>query len=94
MWPHGGNNLLDLIVKTKGYINSYPDIVEIIVFDKQYKDISVKDDERMWRAEEEAIDYELSITSPLPKRDVVLKNKNSNRPGWQVCCLLSAWRKL
>ncbi len=49
---------------------------KIIVFDK-YKDISAKDHERMRRAGEMVIDYEFSITSPLPKRDAILKSKRN-----------------
>ncbi len=33
----------------------------------------------MRRAGEVIIDYELSITSSLPKRDVILKSKNKRR---------------
>ena len=78
VWPHGGR-LSDLIASIQGRINRYPDVAEkIIVFDK-YKGISAKDHERMRRAGEVVIDYELSITSLLPKRDVILKSKNNKR---------------
>ena len=43
---------------------------KIIVFDK-YQNVSAKD--------KVPIDYELSITSPLPKRDAIMKSKNNKR---------------
>ena len=72
-----------MIASIQGQINIYPDVAEkIIVFDK-YKDFSAKDHERIRRAGEVVIDYELSITSPLPKRDVILKS-NKRRFGERV----------
>ena len=88
VWPHGGN-LSDLIASIKGRINRYPDVAEkIIVFDK-YKDISAKDHERLRRAGDVVIDYELSITSPLPKRDAILKSKSNKRRLASVLCTFS-----
>ena len=80
LWPHGGN-LSDLIASIQGRINRYPDVAEKIIVSDKYKDISGKDHERMWCAGEVVIDYELSITSPLPKQDVILKSK-SNKWSW------------
>ena len=78
MWPHGGGRS-DVIESIRRRLSRYPHEAEtIIVFDK-YQDISAKDHERMLRAFEVPIDYELSITSPLPKRDVILKSKNNKR---------------
>ena len=52
-------------------LKRYPDAAEkIIVFDK-YQDVSAKD--------QVPIDYELSITGPLPKRDAIMKSKNNKR---------------
>jgi hypothetical protein len=51
---------------------------EIIVFDK-YADVSAKAHEGMLRTGEVIIDYELSITSPLPKRDAILKSKKNDK---------------
>ena len=88
VWPHGGN-LSDLIASIKGRINRYPDVAEkIIVFDK-YKVISAKDHERLRRAGEVVIDYELSITSPLLKRDAILKSKSNKRRLASVLCTFS-----
>ena len=88
VWPHGGN-FSDLIASIQGRIGRYPHSAEkIIVFDK-YKDISAKDHERMRRAGEVVIDYDLSITSPLPKRDAILKSKNNKRRLASVLCTFS-----
>ena len=51
---------------------------KVVVFDK-YKDISAKDHERMRRAGEVFSNYDLSISSLLPKRDAILKSKNNKR---------------
>ena len=63
----------------QGRLSHYPAATEkIVVFDK-YQDVSAKDHERMCQAGDIIIDYELSIASPLPKRDVILKSKNNKR---------------
>jgi len=78
VWPHGGSPT-DLIASIQGRLSHYPFGTEkILVFDK-YHDVSAKDHERMRRAGEVIIDYELSITSSLPKRDAILKSKNNKR---------------
>ena len=66
VWPHGGQPL-DLIASIQARLRQYPDNTEkIVVFDK-YHDVSAKDPERMRRAGEVVIDYDLSISSHLPK---------------------------
>ena len=40
---------------------------------------SAKDHERFRLAGESVIDYELSISSTLPKRDAIMKSKNKKR---------------
>ena len=78
VWPHGGSPS-DVIELIRRRLSRYPHKAEkIIVFDK-YQDVSAKDHERMRRAAEVPIDYELSITSPLPKRDAIMKSKNNKR---------------
>ena len=78
VWPHGGSPS-DLIASIQSHLKRYSnDIDKIIVFDK-YHDISAKDHERMRCAGEVIIDYELSITTSLPKRDAILKSKNNKR---------------
>ena len=76
MWPHGGSPS-DVIESIRRRFSRYPHEAEkIIVFDK-YQDVSAKDHERIRRAAEVPIDYGLSITSPLPKRDAIMKSKNN-----------------
>ena len=76
--PHGGSPS-DVIESTRRRLSRYPHEAEkIIVFDK-YQYISARDHERMRRAAEVPIDYELSITCPLPKRDGITKSKNYQR---------------
>ena len=78
VWLHGGSPF-DVIESIRRRLSRYPhEAKKIIVFDK-YQDVSAKDHERMRRAAEVAIDYELSITSPLPKRDAIMKSKNNKR---------------
>ena len=43
----------------------------------------------MQRAGDIIIDYNLSITSPLPKRDAILKSKNNKRRLASVLCTFS-----
>ena len=78
VWPHGGSPS-DLIASIQGRLNHYPDDTEkILVFDK-YQGVSAKDHERMRRTGDVIIYSDLSITSPLPKRDVILRSKNNKR---------------
>ena len=78
VWPYG-DSPSDVIESIRRRLSRYPHEAEkIIVFDK-YQDVSAKDHERMRRAAEVPIDYELSITSPLPKRDAIMKSKNNKR---------------
>ena len=78
VWPHGGSPL-DLMASIQSHVRRYPNATEkIIVFDK-YHDISAKDHDRMRRAGEVIIHYELSITTSLPKRDTILKIKYNKR---------------
>ena len=65
-WPHGGSHY-DLVASIKECFNNYTDASrKILGFDK-YENISAKDNERMWRACEVGIDYDLSIASHLDR---------------------------
>lgn len=78
VWPHGGAPS-DLISSIKAFLSRYSDDADkIVVFDK-YQGTSAKDHERMRRACEATIDYDLSITSSLPKRDAILKSKTNKQ---------------
>ena len=69
-----------LFENTKQRLSSYhgypPGTEEILVFDR-YDDISSKDHERIRRDGEGSTDYNLTINSPLPNRDAILKNKHN-----------------
>ena len=58
------------------------------MFDK-YEEVSAKDHERTRHAGEVTISYELSITSPLPNRDVILKSKGNKRRLASMLCTFS-----
>jgi len=78
IWPHGGDASI-VIESIKRRLSCYPDGTEkILVFDR-YNDISAKDHERKRRGGEGSTDYNLTISSPLPNRDAILKNKHNKR---------------
>ena len=65
-WPHCGRPS-DLVTSMEERLNNYPDASkESLVFDKN-EDISAKDHERMRRAGDTFIDYDLSITRHLDR---------------------------
>ena len=66
VWHHGGGPS-DLVASTEERSNNYPDAnKKILVFDK-HKDTSTKDHERIQRASEIVIDFDLSIESHLDR---------------------------
>ena len=65
-WRHGGSHY-DLVASIEECFNNYADASrKIHGFDK-YEDISAKDNERMWRASEVVINYDLSVASHLDR---------------------------
>ena len=88
VWPHGGSPF-DLIASIKSRLQNYPRGTEkILVFDK-YQNVSAKDHERLRRSGDIIIDYDLSITSPLPKRDAILKSKKNKQRLASILCTFS-----
>ena len=69
-----------LFEHTKQRLSSYhgypPGTEKILVFDR-HDDIPAKDHERIRRGGEGSTDYNLTINSPLPRRDAILKNKHN-----------------
>ena len=64
--PHGGSHY-DIVASIEECFNNYTDATKRnLGFDK-YDNISAKDNERMWRASEVVIDYDLSISSHLDR---------------------------
>ncbi|KAK3098071.1 hypothetical protein FSP39_015885 [Pinctada imbricata] len=85
VWPFGGKPS-DLVDSIKERLNHYPnESKKVIVFDK-YENVSAKDHERKRRANEVVTNYELSISSKLPKRDAIMKNKINKRQLGSVLC--------
>ena len=79
VWPHGSSPS-DVIESIRcRLIRSPTRLRKSLSSIYKYQDVSAKDHERMRRAAEVPIDYELSITSPLPKRDAIMKSKNNKR---------------
>ena len=62
VWPHGGSSS-DVIESIHRRLSRYPHEAEKIFVFVEYQNVSAKDPERMRRAAEVPIDYELSITS-------------------------------
>lgn len=78
VWPHGGD-ASTLAETMKQRLSRYPvDTEQVLVFDK-YKDVSAKDHERVRRGGEGSTDYNLTVNSPLPKRQAILKNTHNKR---------------
>ena len=78
VWPHAGDALI-LFENAKQRLSNHhgypPGTEKILVFDR-YDDISAKDHDRVRRGGEGSTDYNLTINSPLPSRDAILKNKH------------------
>lgn len=78
VWPHGGTPA-HLIEAMQNRLARYAECADIVcVFDK-YPTVSAKDHERLRRGGDHVIEYDLALTSPLPKRDVVMKCKRNKR---------------
>ena len=78
VWPHGGSPT-DLMGSIQGRLSQYLDDTEIVIVFDKYHDVSAKDHERLRQSGEVVIDYDLSISSPLPKRDAIMKSKGNKR---------------
>ena len=73
VWPHGGDEHI------KRRLSSYSAGTEQVLAFDRYDDLSAKGHERMRCAGKGSIDYNLTANSPLPNRDVILKNKHNKR---------------
>ncbi len=90
VWPHGGD-VSSLVASIETHLKRYPATAErILVFDK-YNGVSAKDHERVRRSGDEQVDYCISVSSKLPKRDTILKNKNNKR---QLSAVMSSFNIL
>ena len=66
MTPHGGSHY-NLVASIEECFNNYTDATRKIPGFDKYENISAKDNERMWRASEVVIDYDLSTASHLDR---------------------------
>lgn len=74
VWPFNGDASV-LVESIKKKLSSLPG-KKVLVFDK-YHAVSAKDHERMRRAGLGSINYDLTINTPLPSRDAIMKNKQN-----------------
>ena len=74
VWPLKGN--ASAIVGSINTRLSHIPGEKVLVFDK-YHDISAKDHERMRRAGLGSINYDLTVNTPLPSREVIMRNKHN-----------------
>ena len=85
VWPSSGT-VSDLAAgmgpRLKGYNTK-----TFVIFDR-YEQVSAKDHERQRRAGESYPEYRLTLTSPLPSRDKVMKNKANG--DWASSCAHTA----
>ena len=79
----GHHQVMWVILKSR-FIN-YGGVETYIIFDR-HDGISAKDHERQRRAGEGSTAYQLTLNSPLPGRDAILKNKNNKRQLTQLLC--------
>ncbi len=77
VWPSAGS-VSDLANSIKDKICQYRSPEVLIIFDR-YDDLSAKDHERVRRAGEGAIDYNVTISSQLPCRDAIMKSKSNKK---------------
>ena len=68
----------ELVAYIEERLSKYPEATKKIVAFDSYQDISVKDRERMRRASQIVIGYDLSIASHLTKKDAIMKLNQIN----------------
>lgn len=83
VWPSSGT-LADLAASMGQRLNCY--ITQTFIIFDCYEQVSAKDYERHRRARESSIEYQLSLTNPLPSRDKVMKNKTNKRRLGELLC--------
>ncbi|KAJ8379192.1 hypothetical protein AAFF_G00223040 [Aldrovandia affinis] len=74
VWPTSGT-VADLAASMGHRLNRY--ITQTFVIFHWYDQASAKDHERQRRAGESSTEYQLSLITPLPSRDKVMKNKTN-----------------
>ena len=84
VWPSSGT-VEDLADGMKNRLVSYQ--VETYAIFARYDGTSAKDHERHRRAVEGSTAYLLALTSPLPGREAIMKNKDNKRQLFQLLCI-------
>ena len=77
VWPCAGS-ASDLANSMKDRLGQYQPTEVLIIFDR-YDDRSAKDHERIRRAGEGAVNYNITISSKLPRRDAIVKSKANKK---------------
>ena len=85
VWPSRGD-ASHIVKSIKTRLSSLPG-KKVLVFDK-YHNVSAKDHERMRRAGLGSINYDVTINTPLPSRDAIMRNKHNKL---QLSKVLSAY---
>ena len=83
VWPSSGA-VIDLAVSLACRLDSY--ITKTFFIFDRYEKVSAQDHKRQRRAGESSMEYKLSLTTPLPGCDKVMKDKtNKQRLGELLC---------
>ena len=83
VWPSSGT-VADHAASMGRRLDRY--ITQTFVIFDRYEQVSAKDPERQRRAGESSTEYQLSLTTPLPSRDKVMKNKTNKRRLGELLC--------
>ena len=85
VWPCGGT--ISTVATSKATrLKNYSVIPTKISFDR-YDNVSAKDHERSLRAGDAVpAEYSLTLTSPLPNRDIIMKSKANKRLISRLLC--------
>ena len=83
VWPSSGA-VADLAASLGHQLDCY--ITQIFIVFDLYEQVSAKDHERQRRAGESSTEYQLSLTTPLPSHDKVIKDKTNKRRLGEFLC--------
>lgn len=79
VWPVFGNaSDVAHIMKVRRESDKYGTAEKFLIFDR-YNEVSAKDQECHSRADEGAMEFNLSLTSSPPSRESIMKNKKKKR---------------
>ena len=87
VWPCAGS-ASDLANSMKDRLGQYQRTLVLVIFDS-YDDRSAKDHERIRRAVEGAVNYNITISSKFPCRDAIMKSKVNKKAFVRVLSTLN-----